>query len=148
MWPRYREQGKLLPQRKYIWDIETKGLINSDGKTSKNKTNKPKKQQKTTKKRKHQEILLYMPRNFSSHLQFYGHHILRRKMLQLVTTAKGSSLGFRHTGVQRKSHKAIKGPIWKGNNENAKYTLFPWVISKSQQAMLEVGYLKKESNWK
>jgi len=33
--PRYREQGKLLPQRDYIWDTETKGSINSEGKTRK-----------------------------------------------------------------------------------------------------------------
>lgn len=53
-------------------------------------------------------MLQYMPRNFSSRPRFHRHHIFWRKMLHLVTAAKGSSLAFTHTGMQKKDTKPLK----------------------------------------
>lgn len=36
--------------------------------------------------KEHQKRLVYLPRNFSSHHQFYRHHIFKRKAAQLITT--------------------------------------------------------------
>lgn len=124
-WPRYWEQGNFLLQREYIWDTETKGLINSEGKTSANAT-------------------VHAQKFFIPSTVPQTSHLLK-KNAALGNCSQGIILGLYTHWHAEKRHKAIKGPMCKGNNEKAKYVLLPWGISRPQQAMREVGYLKKES---
>ena len=117
VWPRYWEQRKLLRPSQWILDVETEFI--------------------EFLQKEHQKRLVYLPRNFSSHHQFYRLHIFKRKVAQLITTP-GPPLDLDRLACRKKVMKSWKAWLEReGWKKPTKYHFYEYLKTTTSSCLRE-----------